>query len=39
MKAVRPIIVSNGVPCLQITSVGSHSTSGEVKKRKKESAG
>ena len=28
MKAVRPVIASNGVIFLQITPVGSHSTSG-----------
>ena len=28
MKAVRQVIVSNGVPCFQMRSVGSHSTSG-----------
>ena len=31
MKAVRPVIASNGVPCLQIRSVGSHSRSGRKK--------
>jgi hypothetical protein len=32
---VRPIIASNGVPFLQLRSVGSHSTSGWYKKGKK----
>ena len=31
MKAVRPVIASNGVPNLQMTSVGSHRTSGREK--------
>ena len=26
MKAVRPVLASNRVPCLQMRSVGSHST-------------
>jgi hypothetical protein len=28
MKTVRPVIASNGIPYLQMRSVGSHSTSG-----------
>ena len=31
MKAVRPVIASNGVPYLQMRSVGSHSTSGRAR--------
>ena len=31
MKAVQPVIASNGVPFLQIRTVGSHSTSGREK--------
>ena len=31
IKAVRPVIASNGVPYLQMRSVGSHSTSGRKK--------
>ena len=34
MKAVRPFIVSNGVPYLQMRSIGSHSTSKREKKGK-----
>ena len=33
---VRPVIASNGVPFLQIMSVGSHRKSGRVKEGKKE---
>ena len=36
--AVRPVIASNGVPYLEMMSVGSHSTSGREKKGKKEMA-
>ena len=36
MKAVRPVILSNGVPSLQMRSVVSHSTSGIEKEAKKE---
>ena len=36
MKAVRPVIASKGVPYLQRTSVGCHSTSERDKERKKE---
>ena len=36
MKDVRPVISSNGVPFVQIKSVGSHSTSGREKEGKKE---
>ena len=36
MKAVQPVIVLNGVPYLQMMSVGSHRTSGREKERKKE---
>ena len=39
MKAVRPVIVSNGVPSLQMNSVGSHSTPGMEKEGKKEMTG
>jgi hypothetical protein len=39
MKAVRPVITSNGVPYLQMRSVGSHSTSGREKEGKKEWTG
>ena len=39
MKAVRPIIASNGVPCLQMTSVWLHSTLRREKKEKRESIG
>ena len=35
MKILRPIIASNEVPYLQMTSVGSHSTSGREKEGKK----
>ena len=35
MKAVRPVTASNGMPSLQMTSVGSHSTSGRDKEGKK----
>ena len=34
MKAMRPAIASNGVPCLQMRSVGSHSSSGLEKEGK-----
>ena len=34
IKAVLPVINSNGVPYLQMRSVGSHSTSGREKKGK-----
>ena len=34
-EAVRPVIASNGVPFLQIRSVGSHSTPGEEKEGKR----
>jgi hypothetical protein len=33
-KAVRPFIVSNGIPYLEITSIGSHSRPGRENKRK-----
>jgi hypothetical protein len=33
MKAVKPVIASNGVPDLQVRLVGSHSTSGREKGR------
>jgi hypothetical protein len=36
-RAVRPVITSNGVPFLQMRSIGSHSTSGREKEGKKES--
>ena len=36
IKAVRPVIALNGVPYLQMRSVGSHSTSGRDKKEEKE---
>ena len=34
LKAVRPVIASNGVPCLQMRLVGSHSTSGKGEEKK-----
>ena len=34
MKAVRPIIISNGISYLSMTSVGSHSMSGREKEGK-----
>ena len=37
--AVRPVIASNGVPYLQMRSVGSHSASGTDKKGIKERTG
>ena len=37
--AVRPVIVSNEVPFLQMRSVGSHSTSGREKEGIKERIG
>ena len=37
--AVRPVIASNGVPFLQMRSVGSHSTSGREKEGNKERTG
>ena len=36
MKALRPIIASNGVPYIQMTPLGSHSTSGSEKEGKNE---
>ena len=36
VNAVRPVIVSNGVPYVQITSVVSHSTSGRNSEKQKE---
>ena len=39
MKAVRPDIASNGVPYLQMKSVGTLRTSGLVKEGKNESTG
>ena len=36
MKAVRPVIVLNGVPCLPMRSEVSHSTSRREKEGKKE---
>ena len=39
MKAVQPIIASNGITYLQMRSVGSHSTSGIEKEGKKELTG
>ena len=36
---LRPVIVSNGAPFIQIRSVGSHSTSGREKERNKETTG
>ena len=35
MKAVRPVIASNGVSSLQLRSIGSPSTSGRKERRKK----
>jgi hypothetical protein len=37
--AVRPVIASNGVPFLQMRSVGSHTTSGSDKEGIKERTG
>ena len=39
MKAVRPVIASNGVPYLQIWSVGLHSMSEREKEGKKKGTG
>ena len=39
MKAVRPIIASNGVPYLQMRSVASYTTSGREKEGNKERTG
>ena len=39
MKALRPVVVSNGVPFLQMRYVGSHSTSGREKEGIKERMG
>ena len=39
LKAVRPVIASNGVPFLQMRSVGSHSMSGREKEGNKERTG
>ena len=36
MKTERPVIASNGIPYLQMSSVGSYSTSEREKERKKE---
>jgi hypothetical protein len=36
MKAVKPVIASNGVHYLQMRLVGSHSTSGRKKEGRKE---
>ena len=36
MKSVQPVIASNGVPFLQMRSVGSHSTSGREEEGNKE---
>ena len=36
MKAVQPVIASNGVPYLLMRSIGSHSTSGKEKEGIKE---
>ena len=36
---MRPVITSNGVPDIQMRSVGSHSTSGRGKEGKKERTG
>jgi hypothetical protein len=38
MKAVRTIFTSNGAPYLQMRPLGSHSTLGKEKERKKETA-
>ena len=38
MKAMRPVIASNGVPSLQMTVVRSHSLSGRKKQGKEEKA-
>ena len=37
--AVRPVIASNGIPFLQMRSVGAHSTSGREKEEEKERTG
>jgi hypothetical protein len=39
MKVVRPVFASNGVPSIQMRSVGSHCTSGKEKGGKKKRAG
>ena len=39
MRAVRSVIASNGVPCLQIRPLRSHSTSGREKEVKEETKG
>ena len=39
MKPGRPVIVSNGVPYLQMRSVGSHTTSGREKEGKRKEKG
>jgi hypothetical protein len=39
MKALLPVIASNGVHSLQMRSVGSHSMSGRKKEEKKETMG
>ena len=39
MKAVWPVIASNGVPYFQMSSVGSHNTSGREKEGKNERTG
>ena len=39
MKSVRPVIASNEVPYIQITSIGSHGMSGRDKEGKKERIG
>ena len=36
MKAMRPFIYSNGIPYLQMRSVGSHRTAGREKDRRKD---
>ena len=36
LKIVRPVIASNGIPYLQMTSVGSHKTSGREGEGRKE---
>ena len=39
MNVVRPVIASNGVPYLQKSSVGTHSTSGRKEDGRKERTG
>ena len=36
IKTERPVIVSNGIPCLQMGTIGSHSTPKREKEAKKD---